>query len=176
MNALLNKVLQTPVGVYNPADVMAVVNTLVPLGKTKALEEISAVIPANTLDAVGAFWVLRVLFELPPEEFYPTVKIGRPNIPPPEAAYIMPRFPIVIVWDIPFLVVKGYDLNGVPERVEGHINYFREYGIIRHQELTLPKSSSGIEAEFLTQWESAYGDAYLREGTSIFKEQLNKVF
>lgn len=176
MNALLNKVLHTPIDAYNPADVMAVVNTLIPLGKTKALEEITAAIPANTLDVIGAFWVLRVLFELPPEEFYPTVKIGRPEIPPPEAAYIMPRFPIVIIWDIPFLVVKGYDLNGVPERVEGHINYFREYGIIRHQELTLPKSSSGIEAEFLTLWESAYGDAYLREGTSTFKEQLNKVF
>lgn len=176
MTALLNKVLHTAVDAYNPADVMAVVNTLIPLGKTNALEAISAAIPANTLDAVGAFWILRVLFELPPEEFYPTVKIGRPDIPAPEAAYIMPRFPIVIIRDIPFLVVKGYDLSGVPERVEGHINYFREYGIIRHQELKLPESAAGIEAEFLALWENAYGDAYLKEGTSTFKEQLNKVF
>jgi hypothetical protein len=81
-----------------------------------------------------------------------------------------------MIQDIPFLMVKGYDLSGVPERVEGHINYFREYGIIRHQELSPPKQSDGLEAEFLSLWESAYGDLYLREGTSIFKEQLNKVF
>lgn len=176
MNELLNKVLHTPVEAYDPADVMAVVNMLIPLGKEKALEKITAVLPDNTLDAVGAFWILRTLFELPPEEFYPSVKIGRSDIPPPEASDIMPRFPIVIIRDIPFLVVRSYDLSGVPERVEGHINYFREYGIIRHQELLLPKHANGIEAEFLSLWESAYGDQYLREGTSNFKEQLNKVF
>jgi hypothetical protein len=176
MKELLKKVLHTPVEAYDPAGVMAVVNMLIPLGKEKALEEITAALPANTLDAVGAFWILRVLFELPPEEFYPTVKIGRPDVPPPEASDIMPRFPIVIIRDIPFLAVKSYDLSGVPERVEGHINYFRQFGIIRHLELSPPKQSSGIEAEFLAVWESAYGEEYLREGTSTFKEQLNKLF
>lgn len=172
MNSLLNKVLNTPVEAYDPNDMMVVVNELISLGKEKALEEIIAA----SHNGPGAFWVLRTLFELPPEEFYPAVKIGDPDIPPPEAFDLMPRFPIVIIADIPLLVIKGYELNGLPEPVEGHITFFKEYGAIRLQPLSPPKERTELEAEFLSLWRSAYEEKYIREVTKTIEAQLAKVF
>lgn len=176
MNALLNKVLNTPVEAYDPKDVMVAVNTLLPLGKAKVLEEITAALSPAKPSTPGAFWILRVLFDLPPEEFFPLVKIGQPDIPPPEVSDLIPRFPIAIIRDIPFLVIKRYDLSGMPEPVDGHMTYFREYGILKHRELFPPKQPDGIEDEFLELWHAAYGDKYIRDATATFKEQLYKVF
>lgn len=172
MNALLIKVLNTPVEDYDPKDVITVVNELISLGKEKALAEIIAA----PHDGPGAFWILRALFELPPEEFYPAVKIGSPDIPPPETFDLMPRFPIVIIEDIPFLVIKGYDQSDTPEPVEGHITYFKEFGVIRLQPLSPPKERTELEAAFLSLWRSAYGEKYLREAAKTLEEQLGKVY
>ena len=47
----------------------------------------------------------------------------------------MPRFPIVIEGDIPFLVVESYEVEGFPEEPETHSRYFREHGTLRAKPL-----------------------------------------
>ena len=56
----------------------------------------------------------------------------------PENQTIIPRFPIHIQDDIPFLVVSGYSLFGHAEAPESHLNYFREHGVIRRQLIVPP--------------------------------------
>jgi hypothetical protein len=152
----------TPVEDYNPAHVIAAVNALQPLGKQAALEQIETFLRTrdHACYPFGLLWVLRVLFDLPPGHGFPPVRIGRPSIPPPDDPGTLPRFPIVLVRDVPFLAVRGYDLAGTPEAVEVHVAYFRDHGAIRTRPLTQPPSLAGIEEEFLRVWNAAYGDAY----------------
>src|SRR5690606_8565868 len=105
---------------YNPARVIHAVNALVPLGKEAALDQISSYLKAHgqPAEVQGLFWVLRVLFDVPADRSFPPVRIGQPNIPPPADPGALPRFPILIVRDIPLLVVSGYDLGGLPEPVD----------------------------------------------------------
>jgi hypothetical protein len=162
---------------YNPAYVIQAVNALQLLGKEKALEQVDFYLTSlgKGKDTYGLFWVLRVLFEVPTERSFPPVRIGQPSISPPADPGKFSRFPIVMVQDIPFLVVRGYSLGGLPEPVETHVAYFRAYGTLRERALTPPASMEGIEDEFLQQWKVAYGDAYIAEALGMIKAQIAKL-
>lgn len=162
---------------YNPTYIIQVVNQLQPLGKEKALAQIDSYLENRDpgKDAYGLFWVLRVLFEVPTDPGFPPVRLGQPTLPPPNEPGKLPRFPIVVVQDIPFLVIRGYYLGGFPEPVEAHIAYFRTHGVLREKPLTPPVSMDGIEEEFLQQWKAAYGDAYTAEVLETLKAQIDKI-
>jgi hypothetical protein len=146
------------------------------LGKERALAQIEAYVKQNSAkDNYGLFWVLRVLFDVPTGQVFPPVQIGQPDIPPPTDAGKLPRFPIVIIRDIPLLVVRGYYLGGLPESVDAHVAYFRTHGVLRARPLTPPSSTEGIESEFLQQWKAAYGDKYTAEVVTTIKAQLARV-
>ena len=162
---------------YNPAYVIQAVNVLQPLGKEKALEQIDSCLENRDKSqyAYGLFWVLRVLFEAPVGQGFPPVRMGTPSIPPPAEPAKLPRFPIVMVQDIPFLAVRGYYLRGLPEPVEAHVAYFREHGIILEHPLAPPESITGIEEEFLQRWKAAYGDAYTTQVSETIKSQIARI-
>lgn len=158
---------------YNPAYIIQAVNALHPLGKEQALAKIDTYLgdSDSAQDHYGLFWVLRVLFEVPVEVGFPPVRIGEPTIPPP-AANKLPRFPIVMVQDIPFLVVRGYSLTGLPESVNAHVTYLRSYGTLRLQPLAPPISMEGIEVAFEQLWREAYGESYKVEPLAMVREQI----
>jgi len=146
---------------YNPDVVIWAVNFLQPLGKEKAIDAIRAYLdqrePGN--DAVGLFWVMRVLFDVPEGTMMPPVRLGQPDITPPLSQTALPRFPIVIAGDIPLLVVRGYHLGGLPESVETHLTYFRTHGTIRSAPLAPSQAREGVAEQFAREWNAAYGSS-----------------
>ncbi len=129
---------------YNPRSVIRAVNALQPLGKEKALAAVAEYlrIAPSSIDAHGVegmFLVLRTLFEIPePSGHMPVMLVGSPSPMRPGNQTKIPRFPIHIQDDIPFLVVSGYSLFGHAEAPESHLNYFREHGVIRRQLIVPP--------------------------------------
>lgn len=129
---------------YNPRSVIRAVNALQPLGKEKALAAVAEYLrvspgsfDAHAID--GMFLVLRTLFEIPnPPGHMPVMLVGEPSPMEPEDRTKIPRFPIYIQDDIPFLMVSGYSLFGRAEDPRSHLNYFREHGVIRSLPLVPP--------------------------------------
>src|ERR1700726_851443 len=74
------------------------------------------------------------------------VGVSSPVLEPADKT-ILPRFPIVIEGEIPFLLVAGYMLAGEPQDPETHVAYFRSYGTIPAKPLNpTPKPFAAIEA------------------------------
>jgi hypothetical protein len=160
MMSTLDKAARMQIGEYNPDLVVDAVNALQPLGKQKALEDIKAYLaqrgPAGN-DAAGLFWVLRALFDIPPGQAFPPVRLGQPDVAPPASPDALPRFPIVVARDVPLLVVRGYALGGFPEPVTAHVGYFEAHGTLRAAPLAPARSRADVTAEFARQWAAAYG-------------------
>ncbi|MBS1911261.1 MAG: hypothetical protein JST22_04690 [Bacteroidetes bacterium] len=175
--SLVERAAATRLQDYNPVYVIDAVNALQPLGREGAWRMIGMYLerrdPEQSDD--GLFLLLRVLFDLPPDQCYPEVGLGVPVTPPPPDAGNLPRFPIVMIQDVPIMVVRGYFLGGFPDRVERHVAFFREHGIIRSRPLRLPRSSAAIEDQFSTVWRAAYGtppDEYL---LGFLREQIARL-
>lgn len=125
---------------YNPRKVIRAVNLLQPLGKEKALAAIEEFLRVASDwhgdGREGVFLVLRALFEVPIDPGYmPVMRVGAPISSEPKDRTLLPRFPIVIEGDIPFLFVEGFDLGGYPEQPESHVACFRKSGEIRARPL-----------------------------------------
>ncbi|HEX3477235.1 MAG TPA: hypothetical protein VHT91_19570 [Kofleriaceae bacterium] len=173
---LLDQVAAMSVDDYDPARVVRAVNALQPLGKDHALDQIAFWLRGHgNAQAQGLFWVLRVLFDVPAGTAFPSVRIGRPNISPPTDPAAVPRFPILIVRDTPFLVVSGYDLGGMPEPVDAHVAYFRAHGVVRDRPLAAPASLTGLEQEIAQQWRAACGEAQLDEVLRAVRPQIRRL-
>jgi hypothetical protein len=135
---LIDKAPEANGNFYNPRTIIRIVNRLQPLGKEKALAAICEYVRvASTWHSEardsGLFLVLRVLFDVPADPGYlPPVIFGYPSPwGQPTDPKIMPRFPILLVDDVPLLLVEGYHLGGAPEPVETHVEYFRKKGRLR---------------------------------------------
>jgi hypothetical protein len=122
---------------FDPLPIIQIVDALQPLGKEMALaaiREYLRVASEHHSDArEGLFVVLRVLFEIPADTGYmPRVGLGAPWPPEPKAdPKAAPRFPVVLVEDVPVLLVSGYELSGVEQPVEEHVDYFNKHGQLR---------------------------------------------
>jgi hypothetical protein len=146
---------------YHPDRVIEAVNALQPQGKQKSLDLIKSYLDRRDAgnDALGLFWVLRVLFEVPPGQGFPPVRLGQPDVSSPPSPDALPRFPIVIAHDVPLLVTRGYALGGFPEPVEAHLTYFQTHGTVRNAPLAPPGSRDEVADEFARLWKAAYGKA-----------------
>jgi hypothetical protein len=125
---------------YNPRKVIRAVNLLHPLGKEKALAAIDEYLRVSSHwhddGREGVFLVLRTLFDVPEDLGHmPPMLVGAPSPSEPEDPKLLPRFPIAIEGDIPFLVAEGFNLAGSPEPPESHVAYFREKGRLRPKPL-----------------------------------------
>lgn len=178
MTTSLDRVSAMQFDDYDPSLVIEAVNALQPLGKERALEEIDAYLEnqGRGKESYGLFWVLRVLFDVPGEAGFPPVRLGQPTQPAPANASALPRFPIVMVRDVPFLVVRGYMLGGMPEPVEAHVVYFREHGTIRAAPLAPGPAPAGeLEDELAQRWREAYAAAPGAETLGWIREQLARL-
>lgn len=127
---------------YNPLRIIEAVNVLQPLGKEKALAAIDEYIRISSWfhsEALqgGLFLVLRVLFELPEGSGdMPPMILGASCPGESNRAAGFPRFPVYLEDDIPLLMIFGYELAGVPEPVQRHVEFFRKNGKIRAKPLS----------------------------------------
>jgi hypothetical protein len=123
---------------YNPGKVIRAVNCLLPLGKKRAIavmdEFLRVTPPWYNEGRDGVFLVLRTLFDVPRGHGHmPRMGVGATS--EPEDDRLLPRFPIALQDDIPFLLVEGYVLGGAPEQPESHVAYFRKHGSLRTKPL-----------------------------------------
>ena len=151
---------------YRPGIVVDAVNELLPLGRAGALDRID-----QENQQLGLFWVLRVLFDPP----LPELALGRPTTPPPEDPDALPRFPIVLALDVPFLVVRGYDLGGKAEPVSAHVAWLREHGILRDGPLRPASDPEAVREAFEVAWRAAYRSDHLDAVLSLVDQQLISV-
>ncbi|MFO0616313.1 MAG: hypothetical protein U0414_27220 [Polyangiaceae bacterium] len=84
----------------------------------------------------GVFLVLRTLFDPPADTgVFPHMAVGEPSPGFPKNDRDAPRFPVVILDDIPFNVVRGYALGGLPEPPEAHLAWMRDHATLRAAKL-----------------------------------------
>jgi hypothetical protein len=154
---------------YNPLPEIQIVNRLQPLGKEKALAVIAEYVRVSDEwsgfggSRSGMFLVLAVLFDLPAGVYSAQAgSFGAPSPGPPKDPDRIPRFPIAIVDDIPFMLVNGYMLAGRATPMENVVNFYQAKGSIRTRPL-LPGSDPLASIAHLTnseQW--IYGDTNLQ--------------
>jgi hypothetical protein len=107
---------------FDPKIVVRIVNRLQPLGKTKALAAIQEFtrIKPDSESWRGMHLILRALFDVPESGHFPGIHVGATSPERPADANLIPRFPLVIVDDIPLLLplfyygAGGVDGRGVP--------------------------------------------------------------
>jgi hypothetical protein len=161
---------------YNPRTIIVAVNELQGHG-AGALSVVEGFLarPDTPRPATGLFWVLRVLVDVPPSPGFPPVAIGTPTVDPPTDHARLPRFPIVLLGDVPLLPLRGYVLAGLSQPVEDHLRYYRMYGTVRSLPLQPPQSIEGMEDEFAAVWDEAYDGHGPAEGRAVVQEQLARM-
>lgn len=121
---------------YLPGKVIEVVNTLQPMAKDKALDVIDEylrIVPGHDVERrQRVASVLRILFEVPPRPAtMQPLAFGEAEPAEPEDLLALPRFPLVLIDDVPLLVITGYSLAGEGEDIEVHVRHCRKYGRVR---------------------------------------------
>jgi hypothetical protein len=130
---------------YNPRLIIRAVNALWPIGKEKALTAVAEYLRVSNGgtddDTQGSLiLVMRTLFEVPtvPTTFYendephpPGVMLPHPHWWDHSVAKQLPRLPIMLEGDIPFLL-QSLATEGQPLM---HVDYFRKYGTLRAKPL-----------------------------------------
>lgn len=136
-------------GEYNPLRMIQLVNALQPLGKQKALaviDEYLRVADADDSGVHGVFLLLRVLFDVPEDPgFMPDMCLGSVwFLKPRTNDKAMPRFPIFLQDDIPFLLAGYGSLDGLILPPLNDVEYFRRVGKIRSRPLTPPDNPVSV--------------------------------
>lgn len=122
---------------FNPRKLIAAINTLQPLGKEKALAALKEYlrITDDIEQGQNEFLILRTLFDVPDSGFMPRMIIGMPVPDGPKDLKRIPRFPVAIVDDVPFMLVDRYAIAGMPQPSVEHLTYFSKYGRLRAKQL-----------------------------------------
>ncbi len=119
-----------------PLRLIRAVNVLLPLGKTRALDVVDEYLRVSSdLDdpgREGVFLLMRVLFD-PPSQV--PMMVGGPTLQPPKDPTLLPRFPLILVDDVPYKLVGGYQLGGLPQTPESDVAVFRKAGTLRTKPL-----------------------------------------
>lgn len=171
----LERVSSTPPDQYDPGALIEAVNALQPLGDEEALAAVERCAGLSEEIPYGLFWVLRTLFDITSGRAFPPVLLGSADVPPPPRAERLPRFPIVLVEDVPLLTVRGYALGGLPEPVQVHIEFFRSEGQLRAAPLSPRSSGAEVEDAFTSAWRDAYGEPPPGPVTVLVREQLARM-
>lgn len=135
---------------YDPLAVIQIVNALQPLGKDKALAAIDEYLRVASYFECrrgrdGVFLVLRVLFDVPADPGYmPPMLVGAPEPEEPKDPKRLPRFPILLQDDVPLLLVRCYQLGGMPPQPELYVKYFREHGRLRLRDRPLVPTNAPL--------------------------------
>ena len=114
-------------------------------------------IDSSALHSIGLFALLCTLFDLPKGIDYPEVGLGNPTFPEPDNRSTLPRFPFIVVNEVPSLIVNGYFLGGFPDNISNHLEFYRVHGSIRKPQHDYPDSWEAVEPSIRNVWQVAYG-------------------
>ncbi|MDX2093811.1 MAG: hypothetical protein SFX73_38605 [Kofleriaceae bacterium] len=133
-----------------PLALVRAVNALHALGKDTALDVVGEYLRvSSSLDDTGrqgVFLIMRTLFDVPGSGM-PPMRVGGPSPMPPQDPTLLPRFPIVIIGDVPLKLVQGYSLAGLPQPPEADVAAFRKVGTLRAKPLApSPTALDDIDA------------------------------
>jgi hypothetical protein len=165
---------------YDPLTIIQIVNALQPLGKETALAVIDEYLRVAPSDfdcpaREGLFLVLRVLFDVPDNPGYmPRMFVGAPGPREPTDPKRIPRFPVLLLDDVPLMLVSGYSLGGAPEPVEHHVEYFRKNGRLRANPLSPTNDPLRIYDKFQESflWVFTEDEYWLKMGRMMVMNQL----
>jgi hypothetical protein len=163
---------------HDPGPLIRAVNALQPLGKEKALAAIEEYLRcAGHLRGEGVFFVLRTLFDVPSEPGYlPGIyDRGQADHRGPADPKLLPRFPIALEGDIPFLIMGPAEWEGpgfpTPEK---EIPYFRRLAL-RSKPLN-PTTRPFAAIDELTGWPRWYfkpQDEFARLQVGLLPKELD---
>lgn len=137
---------------YDPVPVIAAVNHLQPMGKAKGTAAIRAWLKARRAakaePPTAIFAVLRVLFAPKAKVVLRPPRLGAP-VPASTDQEIahLPRFPILMLDDVPLCVVEGYTLGGLAEPASMYLDYLEKEGQWAPSPLA-PKSAGSVRYMF----------------------------
>jgi hypothetical protein len=125
---------------FDPQRVIEAVNALVPLGKDRALAVIDEYLRVSSVfedhGRDGVFLLNRVLFDVPSSGVMPDMNVGAGLVV--SDPKLVPRFPLVIVDDIPLHIGGPYELGGLPQPPESDVAWFRKHGTLRKVAMVPP--------------------------------------
>lgn len=155
---------------YNPLPVIQIVNKLQPLGKEKALAAVAEYVRVSDGwssfhgPRFGMYLVLAVLFDLP-DGFYSDQAggFGAPDPGPPKDPNRIPRYPIAIVDDIPLMLVNGYELAGMPSRMENIVDFYLVHGRMREKQLVPTNAPLAVIEHLANSPAWIFGDTNLQK-------------
>ena len=174
LDEVLQRTASSSFATYHPGQVIEAVNALVPLGKEGALAAIDGFLRKQDLASnpqQGLFLVLRVLFDA---DSHPSMLLGSSRPVAPRSPSALPRFPIMIVEDVPLMLVESYSLRGLPEPVTAHLAYYRAHGTLRAGPLE-PSSGPDRMAAYEAMYRAAYGAAPSAAERAFVTAQLDRL-
>jgi hypothetical protein len=174
LDHLLQRASSSDFATYDPGPVIEAVNALVPLGKDRALAALDAFLAKQDLAQdphQGLFLVLRVLFDANP---HPAMLLGGSRPPPPSSPVALPRFPILVLEDVPVMLVASYTLRGLAEPVTAHVTYYREHGTLRAAPLA-PAEGRDRMAAYEAQYQAAYHTPPSDAERAFVRDQLARL-
>ncbi|MGV0025331.1 hypothetical protein [Phormidesmis priestleyi] len=138
---------------FNPVALIRSVNGLWQVGREQALTALQRYFELATgdyrqqydLDEQRIFLILRLLFVQVDGSKMPPLLIGLPDVAPPDDDRF-PLFPLAIVTQVPFLLVQGYMLGGLPQSPLEQLENCRQYGQLRSQPLIPESPIAAVES------------------------------
>ena len=166
-------------GNSNPIKLIKVANDLMDLPKSQILDEIKAI---QVSDAVrsgdfGLFLVLKLVFEIPDSVENIEVIWGIPNVPAPAFKDEGNKFPLLLVDGFPFLIPGGYILNGLPDSIERHLEFYQEFGTVRKLKFATDCFCSKDELilKFKAVWKKYYEEDPSTHQLNAYMNQIDSV-
>ena len=120
---------------FDPRRALAAMQALMALEPEARVAALQRYVRARTAVPDGMFAVVRALIEIPPADApmdgWPGVlqpgvlrppALGAPSPPQPRDLTRVPRWPVILVADVPLTLVRGYLLGGLPEPLSMHLD------------------------------------------------------
>lgn len=108
-------------GAFHPGRALEAIRALTALGKADGLPLLRRIADGHRELESGLFAVIRALVVLPEGATLQPPMLGAP-VPEPSDALHAPRYPLVLIADVPLVVVSGYMLGGQPEPLSMHLD------------------------------------------------------
>src|SRR5690554_1440074 len=179
IDSKLRKLNRNSIQQFDPIFICEIANDLNPLGKNEVLSKIDSFYKNNreSSDNFGLFLLLRIVFEVPENTAYPEIKIGKFDIDRPQDKKAIRRFPIMISNELPFLVITDYFMGGLPESLDSHIQFYKEFGTLKKEgyKLQINYPAEKLYNDFEAEWCKNYETDKIPRGLKEFsKEQINR--
>lgn len=158
---------------FDPRVVIEAVNALVALGPERAWAAIDGSLAGADLAAEprhGLLLVLRTAFDA---DVHPPLRLGTSDPGPPTDAGAVPRFPLVLVDDVPVLLVARYTAQGLAEPITLHVEHYRAHGTLRAKPL-VPGDDADRLAGVVAVYRAAYHGDPPPAVTTFVEDQLRR--